>query len=321
MSQSMGYPDNSLLAEIEALAVEIARGGGAILGRYFGSTLEIEYKDEKKTDPVTVADKESQTYLADAISERFPDHGILGEEDEDEDEEGAKAPDFVWLLDPLDGTKNFLNGLPVYACSIGVLHRGEPVAGAIYLPWPGEAAGVVAHARKGGGAFVDGEPTNMPDAAEPVGNRLVSLPASFGATFQFSKPMDGKVGELRTTGSIAYEMAMVARGVLQYALTGAPRLWDVAGGAALVKEAGGVVMVGRRAEGRNPLMPSRLHWGTLDSFISGWDSGTVTLKDLRRWSAPMVAGSPGIARYVTGNAGPRSSLRRRLSRALRGRGR
>jgi len=320
MSQPTTYQDGSLLAEIEALAVEIARGGGAILGRYFGSTLEIEYKDENKTDPVTVADKESQTYLAGAISERFPDHGIVGEEDEDETEERAAAPDFVWVLDPLDGTKNFLNGMPVYACSIGVLHRGEPVAGAIYLPWPGEAAGVVAHARKGGGAFVDGEPAHMPDAAEPVGNRLVALPGSFGAAFRFSKPMHGKVGELRNTGSIAYDMAMVARGVLQYSLTGSPRLWDVAGGAALVKEAGGVVMVGRRTGGRNPLMPPRLHWGTLESFISGWDSGTVTLKDLRRWSAPMVAGSPGIVRYVAANVVPRSSLRRRLSRALRGRG-
>jgi len=319
MSQSTQYLDGSLLAEIEGLAVEIARGGGAILSRYFGSTLEVEYKDEKKTDPVTVADKECQAYLVGAISEQYPDHGIIGEEDEDEGGEVAAAPDIVWVLDPLDGTKNFLNGLPIYACSIGVLHRGEPVAGAVYIPWHGKAAGVVAHARRGGGAFVDGDSTRIPEAAEPSGNRLIALPASFGGAFRFAKPMHGKVGELRTSGSIAYELAMVARGVLQYSFTGAPRLWDVAGGAVLVQEAGGLVMVGRRAGGRIPLMPPRLQWRALDSFISGWQSGTVMLKDLRHWSAPMVVGSPGIARFVTANVGARSSLRRRLSRTLRGR--
>ena len=319
MTQSAQYPDGALLAEIEGLAVEIARGGGAILSRFFGSTLEVEYKDEKKTDPVTVADKECQAYLAGAISEQYPNHGIVGEEDEDEEGEVAAAPDFVWVLDPLDGTKNFLNGLPIYACSIGVLHRGEPVVGAIYVPWPGEGPGVVAHARKGGGAFMDGEPIRIPEAAEPTGGRLVALPASFGAAFRFSKPMHGKVGELRTSGSIAYELAMVARGVLQYAFTTSPRLWDVAGGAVLVAEAGGLLMVGRRTGGRIPLMPPRLHWRALDSFMSGWESGTVRLKDVRHWSAPMVAGSPGIARFVTKNVAVRSSLRRRLSRALRGR--
>ncbi|HCH10345.1 MAG TPA: inositol monophosphatase, partial [Dehalococcoidia bacterium] len=66
-------------------------------------------------------------------------------------------PDFLWVLDPLDGTKNFLHGLPVYACSVGVLYKGAPVAGAVFVPWPVEGGGIVFHAHKGGGAFADSE--------------------------------------------------------------------------------------------------------------------------------------------------------------------
>ena len=85
MGSSTPFPDDTLLAQIEAHATELARGGGAILNRYFGSPLEVKYKDKKESDPVTVADTESQDYLAGAITERYPGHGIVGEED-DEDE-------------------------------------------------------------------------------------------------------------------------------------------------------------------------------------------------------------------------------------------
>ena len=143
--------DEGLAKEIEARAVEMARGAGKILQSRFSGPLEVEYKDDKKEqDPVTSADKESQAYLSEYIASHFPDHGIVGEEGSQEDE--SPAPEFLWILDPLDGTTNFLNGLPIYAVSIGVLHRGNPVAGALFIPWPGKKDGVVLHARKGGGA-------------------------------------------------------------------------------------------------------------------------------------------------------------------------
>ena len=175
-------PDDSLLAEIESHATNIAREAGAILSKYFGKgkSLDIEYKDKRERDPVTNADKESQEFLVNAISERFPDHGILGEENEDKEQEESPAPDFVWVLDPLDGTKNFMSGLPVYACSIGVIHQGIPMAAAVFIPWPAEGGGVVLHARKGGGAFVDGEPISVFKSEEPKGNRLITLPGYFG---------------------------------------------------------------------------------------------------------------------------------------------
>ena len=133
--------DEALLADIETYAADIVRGAGAILNSHFGRSLDVEYKDEKKRDPVTNADMESQEFLTQAITHRFPDHGILAEEDQKQEDSPAK--DFVWVLDPLDGTKNFMAGLPVYACSIGVVHRSVPIVGAVFVPWPCDGGGAV----------------------------------------------------------------------------------------------------------------------------------------------------------------------------------
>ena len=312
MSESL---DNAVLEEIESRAVEMAHGAGAILRRYFGSTLDVDYKDEKQTDPVTQADRESQEFLSKEIMARFPEHGIIGEEDEKP--EDAVAPDFVWVLDPLDGTKNFLQGLPLFACSIGVLYRGAPVAGAVYVPWPSDGGGVVMHARSGAGAYADGEPVTMVNAPEPEANRLAAVPEFFGGAFRLAKPMRNKVGDVRVTGSIAYELALAARGVVQYSIHSGPHLWDVAGGTVIAREAGGAVMVGRRVRRRMPLAPDRFRWEPLASFLPAWKSGVTMLSELRSWSAPLVVGSPALASYVAEGLERRQPLRRRLSNALR----
>ena len=290
-------PSEEVLTRIESRAIDMARGAGEILTRYFGGKLEVSYKDEREKNPVTNVDTESQEYLEKEIAKHFPGHGVLGEENGDDDnDDGETAPDFVWVLDPLDGTKNFISGLPVYACSIGVIYRGAPLVGAVFVPWPHPSGGVVFHARRGGGARVDGESISVLLSDRPKDNQLVTLPSSFYGFFRFRKPMRGKVGELRVTGSIAYELAMTACGVLQYSLVTSPQLWDVAGGVALVLEAGGDAMVGHRAK-RLRLFPT-MRWEPLGSFVPSWHSGVTTMKELRRWSSPMLFGSPGVARFV-----------------------
>ena len=104
--------------------------------------------------------------------------------------------------------------------------------------------------------------------------------------------MNGKVGEVRVTGSIAYELAMTARGVLQYAVTTGPHLWDVAGGVVLVAEAGGLIMSRRRSDRLGGLIPET-RWEPMESFVSTWDTSVPTMKG----AAPLVhvdgAGQPG----------------------------
>ena len=304
---------------MESLAAELAREAGEILARHFRSlgALNVEFKDKRERDPVTNADTECQRLLVKAIAERFPDHGILGEEDEDREGESAPARDTVWVLDPLDGTRNFLNGLPIYSSSIGVMHRGVPVVGAVYIPWPG-GDGMVVRARRGGGAFAGDDPVGVFPETEPHAARLVTLPAYFGAAYSFRKPMRDRVGELRSLGSLAYDMVMVAMGVTQYSITTGPHLWDVVGGLAIASEAGAHIALGRR-ERRLLGLAQATRWERVESLVPSWRSGTTTMRELRRWVTPVAVGNPAILELVTSNLRARPATVRRLRRWWRGR--
>lgn len=300
--------DQPFLQRLEDACAELARKAGALLGERFGSNLDVEFKDKKKElDPVTSADKDSQQLLKAEIGARFPDHGILGEEDDDG--EDAMSPDSLWVLDPLDGTTNFLNGLPIYAVSIGVLHRGVPVAASLFVPWPNASGGVVLHAHRGGGCRIDGEPLTIDSREGPNPNRLSGLPGSFGQGFRFTGGLHKRAGEPRVTGSIAYEMALVAMGSVQYALFGGPKLWDIAAGVLIVAEAGGQVMLRPKA--------SRA-WEQAHALATGWEKGAPNLKELRRWSLPVLAGDSLVIPSVAANLRRRrASVRRRVGMLLR----
>lgn len=323
--------DKQLLKNLETAAVEIARGAGAILKENFGRQISVEYKDKNKLDPVTEVDRDCQRYLVQEISRRYPSHSILGEETPDEPDQPEQSgkskdssemeqpvADFLWVLDPLDGTTNYLNGLPVFACSIGILHKGSVVAGALYLPWPNQDGGFVLHCHRGGGSFADGEPVAVYQSDKPVGNRLVGLPGSFAQAMRFGKGVKGHTGEPRTTGSIAYELAMTSCGVLQYAVFGAPRMWDMAAGSLAVQEAGGTVMA---------RLPGVRAWKPLDSLVPAWETKPPSVKSLRGWTASLVAGNQQVAPLLAENLKPRfrpmARLRfasRRLVRKLRSTG-
>ena len=311
--------DEIVLRDIERHAVKVAREAGELLRFHFERALNVQYKDDRQSDPVTNADFACQRLLQDEISRRFPEHGILGEEDDAAERERADsqpAPDFVWVLDPLDGTRNFMSGLPLYASSVGVLYRGAPVVAAVFIPWPNDASGIVMHARRGGGTRIDGESVPVLNAEAPEGNRLITLPGGFGALFSVRSSLRRRAGELRMTGSIAYELVMVAKGVTQYTITTAPFLWDAAGGCLLVKEAGGVVLQGgqRKLLGR---LPAGMIWHPLESFAPSWSSGTTTMKELREWRAPLLLGSPNVARFVASNLQGKTMIKRRLRRLVR----
>jgi myo-inositol-1(or 4)-monophosphatase len=300
------FPDDTLAQEIETFAVRLAGGAGEILAAHFGRKISVEYKDKAHRDPVTSADITCQEYLVGEIARRFPGHGILGEEDAEASD--AACPDYLWVLDPLDGTTNFLNGLPVYASSIGVLYRGRPLAGALYIPWPKPGGGFVMHCRRGGGCFADAEPVTVYQSDEPGRNRLVGLPGSFAHTSRFTGSGHSTRGEPRTTGSTAYELAMTASGVMQYSVHGGPHLWDVAAGVLAVMEAQGTVMA---------RLPGEKRWHSLESLVPGWETRPPGLKELRRWVAPLVAGNRQVAPLIAHSIRPRFHLSAKLHRLAR----
>src|SRR5689334_22112779 len=111
-----------------ALADALADAAGGVIRRYFRQKIAIE--DKRDLTPVTIADREAETAMRRLIEARFPEHGILGEE------HGRTRPDaeYVWLLDPIDGTKSFISGIPLFGTLIALTRNGRPVLGVIDQP-------------------------------------------------------------------------------------------------------------------------------------------------------------------------------------------
>jgi myo-inositol-1(or 4)-monophosphatase len=284
-------PDAALLAEIEDAAAGWAREAGQLLLTRFRTALAVEYKSKGQQDPVTEADREAERFLWQSIEARFPEHGVLGEE-------GTEPPhgsSFVWVLDPLDGTTNFINGLPLWCVSVGILWRNRPVAAAIFTPSGPGATPTVFRARDGGGAFMDGLPLAVASEPEPTKARLSGLPAHYWQEMRFRTRTGPKLGETRTLGSMALELALIGAGVLQYGVFWGPKIWDVAAGVLIVREAGGdVFWRGGRAE----------PWSRLHAFAQPGPD----VASLRAWKGSIIAGSPPVVRLITEDVAARNAL-------------
>jgi len=272
------------LIEVESAAAKLAAEAGALLLERFRKALTIEYKGGDHHNPVTNADHEAERYLREGIVARFPSHGVLGEEGS----EPLPHTPWVWVVDPLDGTTNFINGLPLWCVSVGVLWYGRPVAGAIFTPSGPTASHAVVRARRGGGAFLNDMPVKVMPEPEPTRKRLASLPAHYWQDLGFRTRGPKRLGEARTLGSIALELALVAAGTLQYGIFWGPKIWDVAAGVAIVREAGGIALtrgrIGQKWSDLHAFEPRRPKRGTVPS--------------LREWRGSIVAGSPPATRVI-----------------------
>jgi myo-inositol-1(or 4)-monophosphatase len=285
---------------IEEVATGLAEAAGKLLMGYFGAPLEVSYKAPNSRSPVTDADNASDAYLRQEIRQRFPTHAILSEEGTQEEE---RDTDVVWVLDPLDGTMNFMNGLPAFGVSIAVLERAQPVVGALFIPGTSGEDGLVLHARAGGGAWCNGVRLALPKDQMPGNSLLASVPGYFRAGFHISPRLRGQLGEVRSTGSIAYEMAYTAKGVFQYSAFGSSRIWDVAGGILLVQEAGGAVFQWRSKASA---------WTAFQSFAADGAGTLPTQRELRPWRGTLVLGNATAAPLVAGGLRPRTFRWRRM---------
>ena len=298
----MADPDPATLQAVEAAAHEIAAAGGALLLDRFRSRLAVRYKDDHDSDPVTEVDHAVEDVIRREVQSRFPAHALLGEE------QGAAGPpsaDYVWVVDPLDGTSNFVNGLPLFACSIGVLWRGAPVVGALYLPTSAQLREGVYHARRGGGMHFNGQSVAFTPLVGPTAARLSAMP---GGTAGVDGPRGHRFGVARTLGSIAAELAFTAEGTLQMGLFEGAHVWDVAGGVALCLEAGASV---------HERPPRARRWRRFERF--GGDGVTApTVAALRAWNTALSVGDPALlpalAADLQGEQRPTAVLRRLVLR-------
>ncbi|MBK8913842.1 MAG: inositol monophosphatase [Phycisphaerales bacterium] len=238
----------SRVADLAELAAVAARAGGSCARRYFGDPLSVQRKADGSE--FTRADLDAQAEVIRCIRAQRPDDAILAEEPQpDERAELARAR-CCWIIDPIDGTRNFIRGVPLYACSVAACIDGRPVAGAIYAP----QFETLFSAAQGGPLCVNGAPIAPQERSGRASTPLVAIPSA--ATPRFRPWVEGLIDRavLRSLGSTALHLAYVAAGAYDAVLCSDSKLWDIAAGVVLVEAAGGVVC----GPGGGPLFPSDL---------------------------------------------------------------
>jgi myo-inositol-1(or 4)-monophosphatase len=222
------------LAHLAQVAERAARAGGDVVLAGFGGTSN-NIREKAAGDWVSDVDTASEVAVRDSLEVGAPGIAFFGEESG-----GVRAP-LGWLVDPLDGTANFLHGLPAVGVSVGLVQDGEPVVGVVHAPMLGDTY----VATRGAGATRNGEPlavsTRAPHQAIPATgfpfrrkDRVEAYLAVFGEAFSV-------VEDMRRVGAASLDLAWTAAGVFDGFFELGLGPWDVAAGALLVREAGGVV--------------------------------------------------------------------------------
>ncbi|MBF0187932.1 MAG: 3'(2'),5'-bisphosphate nucleotidase CysQ [Magnetococcales bacterium] len=219
------------------LAMEAARTAGAATLRYFRHggpvSAEADVREKSHDNPLTKADLEADRILNEALMGARPDYGWLSEETTDDASRLDRTR--VWVVDPIDGTKEFISGTPEYAVSIGLVEDGVPVMGCVYNP----ATDEMFSAARGEGAFLNGTAIRTTNRADLQGARCI---CSRSETKRGEwKPFESEF-ELVEVGSIAFKYACLAAGRFDLTFTLTPKTeWDFCAGAAIIREAGGEV--------------------------------------------------------------------------------
>jgi len=221
-------------AELNGLlefAVEIARGAGEITLQYFRKQPETSRKSDGSF--VTIADRQAESYLRRRIAERFPDDGILGEEEGESQGTSGRR----WILDPIDGTFAFVHGVPLYGVLIAVEIDGELSLGVVNMP----ALGEIVSAAKGLGCFLNGEPARVSRTAELKDALLLSTNFRMCADYGFGRAAELLQERARTchTWGDCYGYVLVATGRADVMLDPVMNLWDCAPLLPIMEEAGG----------------------------------------------------------------------------------
>ncbi len=229
------------------LAIEAARLGGKTLKGYIGAVDPVSIEAKRLGDWVSSADLASEAAIIKLLSRKAPGHEVLSEE------AGLvrrdKPSELRWIIDPLDGTTNFLRGFPIWAVSVALEHRpetnvkwGQIVAGAIHIPPTGETF----WATVGGGAYADGMKITVGNG-RPLRDSLLAT----GFPFRTRDMIDEYIklfadvfrrcAGVRRAGAVAVDLCYTARGIFDgfWELDLAP--WDLAAGALIIREAGGMV--------------------------------------------------------------------------------
>lgn len=220
--------------DYKTFALGLAQEAGALIKKNFILRMKKDWKDG--FSPVTETDRIVNQIVIDDIKKEFPGHGILAEERSDlsgEDE-------YIWVCDPVDGTKAFSHGIPTSVFSLALTHKGESLVGVVYDPFMDR----MFFAEKGMGAFLNGEKISV-SSNHTIGRSLFGVCSKWkNDPYDFSglsEKIAEESGEIIDVGSIVYMGALVAVGELAATVFQGTKPWDTAALKILVEEAGGKV--------------------------------------------------------------------------------
>lgn len=225
-------------SEFLDVAFKAAMLAGEHILKNLGKISHHDIDIKQVSDFVTRVDKESEELILNTIKQRFPDHKFLAEESVKDTEPGG----YRWIIDPLDGTTNFIHGYPAFSVSIALELNAEVILGIVYDPLRKE----VFRAEKGGGAFLNDQPIKVSSVSE-LSNSLVTT----GFPFKMRELIDPylrlfknilfRVSDIRRAGSAALDLAHLACGRCDSFFEIGLKPWDIAAGSILIKEAGGII--------------------------------------------------------------------------------
>ncbi|MDR1385162.1 MAG: inositol monophosphatase [Planctomycetaceae bacterium] len=214
-----------------------ARKGGQVLREKLGS---VWVREKRRADLVTEADFVSQETIREIVQNVFPEHAFLGEESEPT-AEPTQSSEYRWMVDPLDGTTNFVHGVPLFASSVALVRGKDVLCGTIYNPMIEECFTAAA----GHGAFLNGKRIHVSQVPR-LADALATV--SFPTMSRFDSPdllafmkLVPFAQAIRRTGSTAINMAYLAAGRFDVMTSYGAYCWDVAAGAILIREAGGIL--------------------------------------------------------------------------------
>ena len=219
-------------------SIQAAKIAGKILIENFGKLKPSEIHNKTAFDFVTDVDRASESAIIEYLQHFYPGHTILAEES------GATQhkSDFCWLIDPLDGTKNYIRSYPIFSVSIGLSYKNTIISGVIYAPFFKE----MFTARKGGGAFLNDVPIKT-SAMDMMSHGMLATGYPHGAKdyldvyLKTFKSLFLQVSAIRRAGSAAIDMAYTACGRFDGFWEFKLNPWDIGAGVIIVEEAGGVV--------------------------------------------------------------------------------
>lgn len=227
-----------IMADHLTIAAKAARTAGEMLKAHFGRVAHIEKKTDRSL--VTNLDKEAERIVIAMLQSAFPLYGIIGEEGGKSAEAPRNTGGYTWVIDPLDGTHNYIRGIPIYGVSIGLMQGKEFVAGVIYMPTEDH----LYTAEKGGGSWKNGKKIHVSRCSLLEQCSLAydsDLRTGPDRKIRCLKEFASQIFNIRMSGSSVRNLTYCAEGKVDAVVEFDDRIWDFAAGVTIIREAGGKI--------------------------------------------------------------------------------